>query len=278
MIPINRMALLLILTLMALSGLMAVELSPQPPRNNAVEQAAERPQQYIDSRSPEQRLADYTLWLERFTAALVIVSAVQILFLIRSDSTARTAANAAKEIGEKQLSLAGLHADIAEKQKEIDRLNYFAEYRPKIEIRFVKKLDARANLPPDEQPTRVEFVVINAGAGEAAVIGSRVTLDWLYQEDIPIPTDLWGSDLIPKRRYLPGATDKATVESDQWGGLNEFFGDGRKKLYLLGWVVYFDGRGEEFGTRRTTYFGRQFDAELRLFQPIRHLPDWELTL
>src|SRR5579863_4134679 len=109
-----RLAILLILTLTTLSWLLKVELSSQPPHNGAPEQTNQTAQQYIDPRSPEQRLADYTFWLERFTGALVVISAIQILFLLRSDSTARTAANAAKEIGEKQLSLAGLHADIAE--------------------------------------------------------------------------------------------------------------------------------------------------------------------
>lgn len=51
----------------------------------------------IDNGSPEERLAVYTLWLERFTGALVIVSFFQFLFLIRADETARRAADAATD-------------------------------------------------------------------------------------------------------------------------------------------------------------------------------------
>jgi len=223
-------------------------------------------------------LTFYTELLAWFTCILAIASIAQGIFLIRADRTARIAANAAKEIGEKQLALAGLHADIAEKQKEIDRLKFFAEFRPQIEIRFVKKLRERDDVPPDQQATRVEFVVVNSGTGEAVVLGSKVTLEWLYSEDIPVPTDLEGEDLIPKHRYLQGATDKTIVESDQDGGLNEFCGDGSKKLYLLGWVAYADGRGAEFGSTRTTYFLREYNTALKLFMDpsgtIGIDPDW----
>lgn len=44
----------------------------------------------------EDRIADYTWWLSAFTLALVVVSAVQIGFLIRADKTARLSADAAK--------------------------------------------------------------------------------------------------------------------------------------------------------------------------------------
>ena len=198
---------------------------------------------------------------------LVFVSFIQGIFLWRADNTTRRAADAAKDIAERQLNLTGLQADILNKQKEIDRLNYFAAYRPHLEIRFIKKLIELSSVPPDEQPTRVEFVVINSGVGEAIVIGSRVSLEWMYVEDIPIPTDLEGEDLVPKRRFLPGATDKTRVESQEDGGLNEYHGDGRKKLYLFGWIVYVDGRGEEFGTTKTTYFGQEFEPKSK------HPPD-----
>jgi hypothetical protein len=44
----------------------------------------------------DDRIARYTLWLAIFTGALVVVSGVQIAFLIRADKTARISANAAK--------------------------------------------------------------------------------------------------------------------------------------------------------------------------------------
>lgn len=47
--------------------------------------------------STEARIADYTGWLAIFTCALVLVSGLQIYFLIRADKTARISADAAKE-------------------------------------------------------------------------------------------------------------------------------------------------------------------------------------
>src|SRR3954464_13667136 len=43
----------------------------------------------------DERIADYTWWLALLTGALVTVSAIQGYFLLRSDKTARIAANAA---------------------------------------------------------------------------------------------------------------------------------------------------------------------------------------
>jgi hypothetical protein len=47
--------------------------------------------------SADDKIADYTWWLAAFTCALVVVSAVQINFLIRTDETARISANAAQK-------------------------------------------------------------------------------------------------------------------------------------------------------------------------------------
>jgi hypothetical protein len=46
-------------------------------------------------KTADNRIADYTWWVAAFTGALVVVSAVQITFLLRSDETARITANAA---------------------------------------------------------------------------------------------------------------------------------------------------------------------------------------
>ncbi len=58
-------------------------------------------EQPTDETSPkstaDERIAAYTGWLATFTLALVIVSAVQIRFLIRADETARITATAAKQ-------------------------------------------------------------------------------------------------------------------------------------------------------------------------------------
>jgi hypothetical protein len=64
--------------------------------HQAPKHASDETKTNIDPRPPEERIADYTLWLERFTGLLALVSTVQIFFLIRADRTARISADAAK--------------------------------------------------------------------------------------------------------------------------------------------------------------------------------------
>jgi len=71
--------------------------SKYQPTAAAPQGASQNPHKEIDRRTSEERLADYTLWLERFTGLLAVVSAVQIGFLFRGDKTARLTALAAKE-------------------------------------------------------------------------------------------------------------------------------------------------------------------------------------
>jgi hypothetical protein len=65
-------------------------------------------------------VALYTFWLAILTGGLVFVSAIQIGFLFRADETARTAANAAKDLAIAAKIQAGhlkISADVAAEQK-----------------------------------------------------------------------------------------------------------------------------------------------------------------
>jgi hypothetical protein len=93
------------------SGLAWLDSSPHPPHENAISaaqsHAANAPQQQqpaktlgerftiIWNRTWDDPVAFYTFVLSIFTGLLAIVSAIQIGFLIRSDKTARIAAEAA---------------------------------------------------------------------------------------------------------------------------------------------------------------------------------------
>ena len=60
----------------------------------------------------DDRIARYTFWLAMLTGGLVVVSAVQIFFLIRADKTARIMA----ETAQRQATTMGSWADAADKQ------------------------------------------------------------------------------------------------------------------------------------------------------------------
>ena len=103
----NRRSAVLGLALFAGLGAFGIwtEISSQHnPASQAPRHSRDNAQTDIDPRTSEERIADYTLWLERFTGLLVIVSAVQIAFLISADKTARTAADAAKTAADAALA------------------------------------------------------------------------------------------------------------------------------------------------------------------------------
>jgi hypothetical protein len=169
-------------------------------------------------------------------------------------------------------SLAHQQHDLALKRHGLQREQFYAQYQPKLEVKFVKRIPPDPNHPSDEQDIGAEFNIANGGESEASVTGSRVLFDWIEPENIPSPNDLKGQDVVPHRRFLVGATDRAEIRSPVEAGLVEAMGPGTKRLYLLGWIVYVDGRGEEFGSTRTTHFLRVWDATYQRFDIV---PEWD---
>ena len=212
-------------------------------------------------------LAVLTAWLAFATSDLA--KSTRELAAGAEDQAAETAK--ATALAEKQFLLTGEQFKLSEKQLGLQREQFFAQYRPALVIQFVQRLPAK----PRSDDIDVEFTIINAGLSECTVLGSRVQLDWMLASDIPSPHDLKGKDIIPRRRFLRGATDRVTISRNDAEGV-ETFSEG-KLLYLLGWVVYVDGRGEEFGSTRTTYFIRQYNAVTRKFVDARTNGgvDWE---
>jgi hypothetical protein len=136
----------------------------------------------VDPRTSEERIADYTLWLERFTGLLALVSFVQIAFLLRADKMTRIAAGAAEkaanaaiaqsvemgkmtDLAEKQMLLAGRQADITEKQHGLARHQFFVLHRPRIRIAYIKIGPLQAGLHPT-----AEIWAINVGDSDAQIV------------------------------------------------------------------------------------------------------------
>jgi hypothetical protein len=73
-------------------------LSPlQPPYSTENQQGTKGTYKEAAKVSADDRIADYTEWLAVLTGGRVIVAAIQIGFLIRTDKTARISADAAKQ-------------------------------------------------------------------------------------------------------------------------------------------------------------------------------------
>ena len=233
----------------------------------------------------EQALSDYTGRLAWFTAVLAIVSFVQGIFLWRADMSSKkafevstAATKISQDLAHKQFLLEADRADTAKKEIGVLREQFFATHRPKLEVRFPRRLQERSGIPLNQQSITVEFSVINTGGSAATVIGSSVRLDWFYPDDLPSPDALGGrDDIIPIRNFGVSVRDRYTIKFNPPGGLVQTITDelNGKRLYLLGYIVYADGRGSEFGANRTTYFCRVADTETKLFTAISLFPDWE---
>lgn len=83
---------------------------PMPPTNNKIiDQSNPSPEhgssQGTFVKSADEKIADYTWYVAAFTCALVVISAIQIHFLLRSDETARIAANAAKRSADAAIAI-----------------------------------------------------------------------------------------------------------------------------------------------------------------------------
>jgi len=104
------------------------------------------------------------------------------------------------------------------------------------------------------------------GTSAAVMTGSKVFLGWLREGDIPDPNALSGNEILPDRTFKPGNTDRTIVNVV---GTNP----GGASIYLMGWIVYTDERGTEFGDTHTTYFLRQWNG--RRFEIPSGFPDWD---
>jgi|SRR6266446_2111327 len=72
--------------------------APNQPAIGRSEQGSEKKSdEILQAERADDRIARYTLWLAILTGALVLVSSIQIFFLIRTDKIARLSAEAAKQ-------------------------------------------------------------------------------------------------------------------------------------------------------------------------------------
>jgi hypothetical protein len=68
----------------------------QSEQQSSAEHSAKKTDNISDAEKADDRIARYTLWLAVLTGGLVLMAGIQGYFLLRSDKTARTAADAAK--------------------------------------------------------------------------------------------------------------------------------------------------------------------------------------
>jgi hypothetical protein len=229
--------------------------SLQTPGAQTNQQSAQSAQPDIDLRTPEERVADYTLWLERFTGLLVVVAIFQVILLFRTDKTAREGL----AIADKQIQIAAAQTDIAIEQKQIARNQYVATHRPKVIVRLIMMRHPRVG-----ERMRITYRVINGGSTvayidklDASVVlvypGATEALTW------PVGTDkLSGVSIDPGAMRLLDTADALPPYEQHWG-VRERATDYR--LNIFGTIGYHD----ETGRKMETGFDRLYDFSLLRF-------------
>jgi hypothetical protein len=101
------------------------EVSTQhTPHNTDRNNASKNAEAHIDPRKPEERIADYTLWLERFTGLLAFVTLIQIGFLLRQIRLTRESIDLSREVSGRQEK--EMRASIAEAAHAADAMDSVA--------------------------------------------------------------------------------------------------------------------------------------------------------
>lgn len=146
----------------------------------------------------------------------------------------------------------------------LNRREFLAAHRPEIHIHSIRVLPFDHSPPPDQQPIKVEFSIVNQGTGDCEIIGSAVYLDYLYPIDwreFHYLPRLQPNNAIRPQRLLVGATNSYTVQTNELGGAIHLDPALGKILYLSGWIVY----REKNKATRTTYFSRKYEREGDIF-------------
>jgi hypothetical protein len=139
----------------------------------------------------------------------------------------------------------------------LTRDEFLASHRPELVIHSVRLLDPQG-LTTD--PLSVQFGIINAGRSAADITASAVFFDYCPPNMRPYLPELARNDAIPPRRVHVGASDTIIAQCDEQRSDRhmEYARMTGWELFLMGWVVYEDGRKDA----RTTFFCRQYRRDL----------------
>lgn len=179
----------------------------------------------VDQRKPDERIADYTLWLERFTGLLAFVGAAQLWFLIRADRTARISADAANVS-------AKAATRTFEREEALIRAQLHAAMRPAFSFLNTVPLDQRpANFGPGDFRIQSQ----NRGAAPGTLRAIRI----------------WLSDALPQTFPVDGFEERITANLLERGEARnfDFVKPAKTDQYLFGYVRWHDMDGQRWRYR-----------------------------
>lgn len=206
-------------------------------------------------------LAVATIGLWFFTARLwKVTSELSKEAKITGNSQAEQMERSIKT-AEAQTALMGFQSDILVAQKELSRLQFFGEHRPRLVLK-----DVFFHYPDNHG--EVLFEIANIGGSDATIIDGFTSLNYVRdprnfksQDEGSLDglkgCKLGAGELKEFTRALPGTTQQDGI------------------LHFFGVILYVDGRGEEFGITRRSVFRRIYDNKIKGFRRIPDNPDAE---
>jgi hypothetical protein len=173
-------------------------------------------------KSADDRLATYTLYLAIFTALLVLVSAFQISFLIRTDKIAAVTAQAARDSADAakkaaDAAMAGQRAIVVPTpywEKDAGTFNFGVTWTN------------AGNTTASQMRNHIGHVIIK---------GELPTNFEFPDNAAPLAK---GTMLGPKQYTMgPHIPAEGSISADELAAIHR----GEKNLFFFGWVKYFDG-------------------------------------
>jgi hypothetical protein len=228
-------------------------------------------------------IASFTLILAVTTICLLIANILLWLtnrkivgFMGRQTTVAEKQAT----LFEKQLAIQGMQTDVLEKQKEISRIQFLAEHRPKLVLKDVYFSGA-------SDFGEISFEIANAGGVTALVAGGFIALDFVNDprefkdfaerslEPLDKHTGFLPGDVRPfairtsyqaQQRLITmkhALADETLQIATEWAEEPTW---PETPFYFFGVIYYTDERGEEFGVRYATVFRRRWNPETGSFE------------
>lgn len=245
MLSVRRSAALALAAFLVFGASSSAQTPSKNPQASADASSEQRAQNIPQPQSPDDRIAAYTLWLAIFTGALVVVSSLQIFFLLRADKTARISADAAR-----------LAAETTRESVTAANREFIATHRPRVRVRRF-----RVSLI-EGFPVVVHCVVANIGVSAAHPRRIEATI-MLREPD--------GEEHLPEVKIgeidtLIGGQSYPLIMSTEF----EYDPIWGNKIEVRGTIEYRDDNGID----RETSFWRVYDAKNLRFHP-KDDPDYE---
>jgi len=183
-------------------------------------------------------------------------------------------------IAEKQMALAGMQADLAEKQHGLQRWQYLTTHRPRLIIRRISLDEGDGNyFTPGRIHPKIQFIIANIGGSRATIIESNATfarLDGLLPAIPPYSMETNAIKCIVREAGQSDPPEFLAIEDREivriiggWKGCTITSGYS-SPFYFFGYIQYRD----DIDIVRRMTFCRRYNPAIKRFIDVND-PEYE---